>query len=104
VANISVPAPASLLFLERPISFWYSDIIHSLQTCKPKVQYSSSLPSIGYIPNSSFPSGERSIVPIVHEAGWAPEPVWTLWRRKIYLVPARNRTLAVLSVARRYTD
>jgi hypothetical protein len=30
----------------------------------------------------------------VFEAGWAPEPVWTLWSRKLVLQP----------VARRYTD
>jgi hypothetical protein len=40
---------------------------------------------------------------IGQEAGWAPEPVWTLWREKP-LTPARNRTPVVQPVTRRYTD
>jgi hypothetical protein len=31
---------------------------------------------------SALPLGEEPPVPIVYEAGWAPEPVWTLWRRE----------------------
>jgi hypothetical protein len=30
--------------------------------------------------------------PIGQEAGWNPEPVWTLWRREISLAPAENQT------------
>jgi hypothetical protein len=33
-----------------------------------------------------FALGERLFVePIVYEGGWAPEPVWTRWRREISL-------------------
>jgi hypothetical protein len=39
-----------------------------------------------------------SLVPIGYEAGWAPEPIWTLWRgEKSYT--ARNQTQAVQPVA-----
>jgi hypothetical protein len=27
-------------------------------------------------------SGKEPPISIVEEAGWAPEPVWTLWRRE----------------------
>jgi hypothetical protein len=37
-------------------------------------------------------------VPIGGEAGWAPEPVWTLWRRENFCT-AGNRTRAVQPVA-----
>jgi hypothetical protein len=36
--------------------------------------------------------GKQPPIPIVYEAGWDPEPVWTLWRRK-------NVTPAVQPVA-----
>jgi hypothetical protein len=28
-------------------------------------------------PSRALPPGKRPLVPIGHEAGWAPEPVWT---------------------------
>jgi hypothetical protein len=34
---------------------------------------------------------KQRLVPIGYEAGWAPEPVWTLWRReKSYLCRDTN--------------
>jgi hypothetical protein len=43
--------------------------------------------------------GKEPPVPIRQEAGWAPEPVWTLWSKEKYLSPARNRTLDFQPVA-----
>jgi hypothetical protein len=37
------------------------------------------------------PLGKQSPVLTVQETGWAPEPVWTLWRGEESLVRARNR-------------
>jgi hypothetical protein len=34
-------------------------------------------------------------VPIGEEAGWAPEPVWTLWRRGKCLAPQEQRELLI---------
>jgi hypothetical protein len=50
-----------------------------------------------HVPAALLPEKEQ-------EAGWAPEPVWTMWRIRIFLVPARNGTPAVQPVARRYTN
>jgi hypothetical protein len=36
--------------------------------------------------------GKEPPVPIGYEAGWVPEPLWTLARREKSLVPAGNRT------------
>jgi hypothetical protein len=38
------------------------------------------------------------------DAGWASEPISTLWSRDKYIAPAGNRTLAIHPVARHYTD
>jgi hypothetical protein len=56
-----------------------------------------------HAPAALFP-GEQPPVPIVYEAGKAQEPVWRLWRREKFLVPAGNQTLAVQLVVRCYTD
>jgi len=34
-----------------------------------------------YAPAALFSVNEPS-VPVEQEAGWAPQPVWTLWRRE----------------------
>jgi hypothetical protein len=34
---------------------------------------------------ASFPTGDEPLVPIELEADWAPQPVWTFWRREKYL-------------------
>jgi hypothetical protein len=54
-----------------------------------------------------FTPGERTPVPIVQEAGWAPEPVWTqrLDENSFRLCRGLNLDrLVVQSVARHYTD
>jgi hypothetical protein len=50
----------------------------------------------------SFTRGKEPPVPVVYEAGWAPESVWTLWSGEISL--AENRTPAFQPVAHRFTD
>jgi hypothetical protein len=39
---------------------------------------------------SALPLGKGHPVPIGWEAGWAPEPVWTLWTTEKILASARN--------------
>jgi hypothetical protein len=48
--------------------------------------------------------GEEPPVRNEWEAGLAPVPVQTLYRKEIFLSPAGNRTPPVQPVARRYTD
>jgi hypothetical protein len=43
--------------------------------------------------------GKQLLTPTSQKAGWAPELVWTLWRKEIYLVPVRSQTLVVQCVA-----
>jgi hypothetical protein len=51
-----------------------------------------------------FTTKENPLVPTGQEAGWAPEPVWTLWSWEESLAPVGNRIPAVQPVAHRYTD
>jgi hypothetical protein len=39
-----------------------------------------------------FTLGEEQPIPIGQEASWAPEPVWTLWRRQKSVTPTGNKT------------
>jgi hypothetical protein len=39
---------------------------------------------------SCFTPRTESQVPVIQAAGWAPEPLFTLWRREEYLAPAGN--------------
>jgi hypothetical protein len=38
------------------------------------------------------------------EAGWTPEPEWTLWRKEQSLAPAGNRTSTVQLESHHYTN
>jgi hypothetical protein len=43
-------------------------------------------------PGRALPPGKEPPVPIVQEAGWAPEPVWTQRLEEKSFSPSRNRT------------
>jgi hypothetical protein len=43
-------------------------------------------------PGRALPPGKGAPVPIVQEAGWAPEPVWTQRLEEKSLAPAGDRT------------
>jgi hypothetical protein len=53
-----------------------------------------------FTPASLYRKGKSPRYPLDR---WAPEPVWTVWRRE-NLDPVGNRTRIVHSVDRRYTD
>jgi hypothetical protein len=55
-------------------------------------------------PDRCFPPGKGPPVPIVQEAGWASELVWTQRLEEISFPSAGDRTPVVQSVVRRYTD
>jgi hypothetical protein len=55
-------------------------------------------------PLPHLPPGERAPVPIVQEAGWAPGPVWTQRLEEKSSTSVGERTPAVQSVVRHYTD
>jgi hypothetical protein len=48
--------------------------------------------------------GKEPLVLFGHEAGWAPEPVWTLWSKEKYFGPSGNGTSAVQLVGCGCTD
>jgi hypothetical protein len=52
----------------------------------------------------ALPSGKGPPVPIVQEAGWAPEPVCTQRLEEKSSASVGDRTPVVLSVVRHYTD
>jgi hypothetical protein len=55
-------------------------------------------------PGRALPPGKEPPVPTVQEAGWAPEPVWTQRVEENSSANVGNRTQAVQSVVRPYTD
>jgi hypothetical protein len=43
-------------------------------------------------PGRALPPEKGPPVPIVREAGWAPEPVWIKWLEEKSFAPAEDRT------------
>jgi hypothetical protein len=63
--------------------------------------------AVNFTPRSRFNPAEGPPVPIVQEAGWAPEPVWTqrLEEKSYRLCRVSNLDRPVVQpVARHYTD
>jgi hypothetical protein len=55
-------------------------------------------------PGRALPPGKEPPVPIVQEAGWAPEQFWTQRLEEKSCASVGDRSPAVQSVVRRYTD
>jgi hypothetical protein len=55
-------------------------------------------------PGRALPPGKGPAVPIVQEAGWAPEPVWTQRLEEKSSASVGDRTPVVQSVVRLYAD
>jgi hypothetical protein len=55
-------------------------------------------------PGRALPPGKEPPVPTLHEAGWAPEPVWTQRPEEKSSASVGDRTATVQSVVRPYTD
>jgi hypothetical protein len=55
-------------------------------------------------PCRALSPGKGPPVPIVQEAGWAPEPVWTQVLEEKSSAPVGDRTPIVQPVVRHYTD
>jgi hypothetical protein len=55
-------------------------------------------------PGRALPPGKEPPVGIVQEVGWAPEPVWTQRLEEKSSASVGDRTPAVHSVVRHYTD
>jgi hypothetical protein len=59
------------------------------------------------VPAALYPRGKDPPVPIVQDAGWAPEPAWTQRIEEKSFAPCRGSNLdrpVVQPVARHYTD
>jgi hypothetical protein len=57
-----------------------------------------------HAPAALYSRGKEPSVPIVQEAGWAPEPVWTQRLEEKSSASVGDRTPAVQSVVKHYTD
>jgi hypothetical protein len=57
---------------------------------------------VSVTPRPLYVPGERIAVPIVQDAGWASEPVWT--QRHKSFASAGDRTPVIQSVVKHYTD
>jgi hypothetical protein len=55
-------------------------------------------------PSHALPPGKGHPVPIVEEAGWAPEPVWMQTLEEKSSASVGDRTPTVQSIDRHYTD
>jgi hypothetical protein len=55
-------------------------------------------------PGRALPPGKGPTAPIVQEAGWAPEPVWTQRLEEKSSASVGDRTPIVQSVVSHYTD
>jgi hypothetical protein len=55
-------------------------------------------------PGRALPPEKGPPVPILQEAGWAPEPAWTQKLEEKSSVSVGDRTPVVQSVVRHYTD
>jgi hypothetical protein len=55
-------------------------------------------------PGRALPPGKEPPVPIVQEAGWAPEPVWAQRLEEKTSASVGDRNPAVQSVVRHYTN
>jgi hypothetical protein len=53
---------------------------------------------------SHFTPGKRSLVPIVQETGWAPEPVWMQRIEVEFFASIGDQTPVIQLVVRYYTD
>jgi hypothetical protein len=56
------------------------------------------------MPRPPLPPGKERPVPIVQEAGWAPEPVWMQRLQEKSSASVGDRSWAVQDVVGHYTD
>jgi hypothetical protein len=54
--------------------------------------------------SAALAPGNGAQVPMVQEAGWALESVWTLQKREKSLATVGQRTPTIQTVSRRYSD
>jgi hypothetical protein len=59
---------------------------------------------VSITPQPHFPPEKEPPVPIVQEAGWAPEPVWTQRLEEKSSASVGDWTPAIQSVVRHYND